>query len=453
MIYDWINNQLIPWIIINSSWYLFVVFIISFLESFAIVGLLVPGSVILSAIGVLIGADKLPLYSTLIFASLGAFVGDLVSFLLGYIYNDKIKIMWPFNIYPQIYSKGTFFIQKHGRKSIFLARFIGPIRPVVPLVAGILKMPLQRFLIVDLIAAFIWAPLYIFSGIIIAYLSSYIFNNNVESLAITLIIVLILAWGIFFITMRRFDAQVKRYIRSIKIHFKMALNEHNNMLLFIWSIISLAIFVALLSYIVINGQKNVLNTLFEREILSLFKPIPVILIKYITLLGDKFVIVPFFFAIFSFFIFQKKYILSLLWFMNGFFLGSMTWIIKRFIKIYRPELTNNNELFSYPSAHVVLFTGIIGYLIYIIRPKRKILTWGLFIMTSCILSLSRIYLEFHWVTDILGSLCLISIIAPIMISCTSPHVFFKKIEKNKSIVLISAIYMFLFFLQVFIIKL
>lgn len=146
-------------------------FIISAAESVAIIGTVVPGSVMMTAIGALAGAGVIPLWSTIIWAILGAIVGDGISYRIGYHFKGRMHDVWPFRTYPSLLESGEKFFHKHGGTSVFIGRFVGPVRALVPLVAGMLGMSPLRFYIANVISAIGWAPAYMFPGILLGAFS------------------------------------------------------------------------------------------------------------------------------------------------------------------------------------------------------------------------------------------------------------------------------------------
>src|SRR5579863_1927032 len=92
-------------------------FIISAAESVAIIGTIVPGSVMMTAIGALIGAGIIPFWSTLIWAILGAIAGDGISYWMGYHFKSRLNYIWPFKTHPSLLASGKIFFDKHGAKS------------------------------------------------------------------------------------------------------------------------------------------------------------------------------------------------------------------------------------------------------------------------------------------------------------------------------------------------
>lgn len=159
-------NAVFTWISANPAWGGVGVFLIAFFESLAMVGLILPGAAMMFGIGALVGTDVLPLGPTLLWAGLGAIAGDGVSFWLGRHYHMQLKTMWPLRKHPELIANATQFFYRHGGKSILFGRFIGPIRPVIPAVAGMLEMPTRRFLQFNVISGILWAPVYVLPGMI-----------------------------------------------------------------------------------------------------------------------------------------------------------------------------------------------------------------------------------------------------------------------------------------------
>src|SRR5699024_1299788 len=87
----------------------------------------------------------------------GAFIGDWLSYIFGYHYKDRIHQLWPFKQKPMLLNQGFYFFRKYGVTSVFIGRFFGPLRAVVPLIAGICRMDKRHFFIANILSAFIWA--------------------------------------------------------------------------------------------------------------------------------------------------------------------------------------------------------------------------------------------------------------------------------------------------------
>ena len=159
-----IVQEIVGFITEYSMWTLAIIFLVSFGESFAFVSFIFPGTAIMIAAGALIPSGIIPLWPVLVGAVAGATLGDFISYGIGYRFGPVLETHWPFVSHPQLLAKGHALFEKHGALSIFVGRFLGPVRAVVPLVAGSLQMPVERFLIANIVSAIIWAPALIFAG-------------------------------------------------------------------------------------------------------------------------------------------------------------------------------------------------------------------------------------------------------------------------------------------------
>lgn len=148
----------------HSGWAFPVMFLTSFGESFAFLSLLFPGTSILIVAGTLMSAGSLPYWPVVAGAVVGAVLGDSVSFWLGRRYGGAIGRIWPFTRNPDLLPNGIRFFARHGGKSVFIGRFFGPVRAVIPLAAGIMHMPRGRFWFANVTSAIVWAPMLLFVG-------------------------------------------------------------------------------------------------------------------------------------------------------------------------------------------------------------------------------------------------------------------------------------------------
>jgi membrane protein DedA with SNARE-associated domain len=152
------------WIIDNPNWAGMAVFTISMCESLAVIGLFIPGIIAMSIIGGLVSADILAIVPTLLWAIGGAIAGDGISYYIGHHFRDHLPLYWPFRRFPQWLERGKSFFIAHGSKSIVIGRFVGPVRPFIPVVAGMMGMKPRTFLMANIFSAIIWAPIYMLPG-------------------------------------------------------------------------------------------------------------------------------------------------------------------------------------------------------------------------------------------------------------------------------------------------
>ncbi|MGU3493575.1 DedA family protein [Xanthobacteraceae bacterium A53D] len=141
----------------HQQWAAPIVFALAFGESLAAVSLLIPATVLMLGIGALIEASNLAFFPIWLAASIGAILGDTVSYYIGYYFKDSAKHMWPLSRYPEMVRRGEQFFEKWGVWSVAIGRFFGPARAVVPLIAGIVVMRQIPFQVANIGSAFVWA--------------------------------------------------------------------------------------------------------------------------------------------------------------------------------------------------------------------------------------------------------------------------------------------------------
>lgn len=135
----------------------YVVFALAFGESLAVISLLVPATFILVGVGALIEAGGLAFLPVWAGAAAGAALGDALSYWVGFHFKDRTHRLWPFSRHPQMLERGARFFHRHGSWSVFIGRFFGPIRAVIPLVAGMFAMPQFIFQMANIASAMLWA--------------------------------------------------------------------------------------------------------------------------------------------------------------------------------------------------------------------------------------------------------------------------------------------------------
>ncbi len=160
---EWLT-ALTGWLAENPQWLGLSLFLVACLECLAVVGLLMPGTVLVFAIAVLAGSGVLSLGETLLLGYAGGLLGDLLSYGLGRRYHQNIRSMRGLRDHPEWLTRAELYFDRYGIASLLVGRFIGPLRPMLPLTAGMLDMPFGRFFLVSLIAAAGWAMAYLLPG-------------------------------------------------------------------------------------------------------------------------------------------------------------------------------------------------------------------------------------------------------------------------------------------------
>ena len=157
-------QTVLTWSSSSPYWLGAAIFITAFLECLALVGIILPGVVLMFGLAVIAGGSTLSLPTVLLLAWLGGLTGDFVSYALGYRFKDKVPQLPLLRTHPQWLANAHIHFERYGALSLLLGRFIGPLRPILPLLAGMLSMPLARFTGISLIAAAGWAIAYVMPG-------------------------------------------------------------------------------------------------------------------------------------------------------------------------------------------------------------------------------------------------------------------------------------------------
>ncbi|MDQ3159283.1 MAG: VTT domain-containing protein [bacterium] len=130
---------------------------IVFAESGLLIGFFLPGDTLLLAAGVLAAQGVLNLPILLIAVYAAAVLGDNVGYSIGRrsgsrIFKKKEGILF----HPEQIDRANRFYNKHGGKTIIMARFVPVVRTFAPIVAGVGKMDRQKFFLYNLVGAGLW---------------------------------------------------------------------------------------------------------------------------------------------------------------------------------------------------------------------------------------------------------------------------------------------------------
>lgn len=141
----------------HRAWAPLVILVLAFGESIAFVSLVLPFWGMLVAIGALLTGSAIEFILVWVAASIGAALGDWVSYWIGAHFKDRVAGMWPLSRYPDLLPKGEQFFARYGAWAIVLGRFSGPFRASIPIIAGATRMNAFLFQIANWSSAFIWA--------------------------------------------------------------------------------------------------------------------------------------------------------------------------------------------------------------------------------------------------------------------------------------------------------
>lgn len=144
---------------------LIAVALVAFLESLALVGLILPGTVMMAALGALIGSGEVNFWQAWLAGMIGCLLGDWISFWLGWRFKKPLH-RWSFmKKNKALLDKTEHALHQHSMFTILVGRFVGPTRPLVPMVAGMLDLPVAKFVLPNIIGCVFWPPFYFLPGI------------------------------------------------------------------------------------------------------------------------------------------------------------------------------------------------------------------------------------------------------------------------------------------------
>ena len=136
-------------------------FWLGFAESLIITSFFIPASAIFLAIAALHSAAGGEFIPMVIAGTAGAFLGDIASYWIGWKYKDRLRHHWPFNKHPDLLPKASAFFERWGTMGVVVGKFVGPMRPMIPLVGGAVAMPWLAFGISSAISSLIWSLVFL----------------------------------------------------------------------------------------------------------------------------------------------------------------------------------------------------------------------------------------------------------------------------------------------------
>lgn len=142
---------------------IFAILVVIFAESGLLIGFFLPGDSLLFTAGALFATGILPgnvpinIHWFVFFLFIAAVLGDTVGYWFGRKFGVKLFKKPDARIFKQAHIQtAQKFYEKHGGKTIIMARFVPIVRTFAPVVAGIGKMEYKKFLSFNLIGGFLW---------------------------------------------------------------------------------------------------------------------------------------------------------------------------------------------------------------------------------------------------------------------------------------------------------
>jgi len=177
-----------------GTWIYGILFLILFCETGLVVTPFLPGDSLLFVAGAIAGAGSMNVHLLVMLLLAAAVLGDSLNYAVGHYIGPKVFRFDDSWFFKKAYVERTHrFFERHGGKTIVLARFVPIIRTYAPFVAGIGAMDYRRFLLFNVAGAVLWVASLTYAGYFFGNLPAV--KNNL-SLVILGIIVLSISPGI-----------------------------------------------------------------------------------------------------------------------------------------------------------------------------------------------------------------------------------------------------------------
>ncbi|MCR8914814.1 phosphatase PAP2 family protein [Marinobacter panjinensis] len=424
---EWLQ-ALTAWLSANPGWLSVALFATAFLESLALAGILIPGVAIIFAVAALAGQVSIPILEVLFWAGTGAIAGDSISFALGRLFQGRLEKLWPLNHFPGFVAKGEAFFHLHGGKSVIIGRFVGPIRPIIPLIAGAFLMPWRRFLAFNLSSAIAWAPTYVLPG----YLVGSALASDFKPPAHFYPVIGVSAGILLVIYLLLFRFQLGLGHSSRLYHWIAGLMARYHSTYRFWRLYtskrpaqagefplpSLSLALGAGALFMILGQLATATQLFEPYnaltldwLEQLRNPLLDPVMVLITLLADPPILLAAA-ALAALALGVRGFYAAALHIVGAALLATvLVWALKYLSGIPRPDLVLGPPASgAFPSGHttgITVFSSLAAS--FVARESRHRWRWRYYLMFSIpivLVALSRLYLGVHWITDVVGGILL-----------------------------------------------
>lgn len=416
----WIESAT-AWISANPTAAGGLIFLVAFCDALVILGIVVPALPMLFAAGALVGLGHISGPYALACSTLGAFCGDALSYWIGRRWGPQLRQRWPFTRYPQWLDRGESMFRRHGIKSLVIARFVGAVRPFVPAIAGMLHMPLRRYVGPSLAACLAWSALFLAPGWALG--ASYDAVAAVaDRLALVLgglVLAVALVWATVLYTWRWFaahaDTLLARALRWTRKHprlgrYTAALIDPNrpespSLMVLAACLLGISwVWFTLLATLLATGGPLALDHSIHDLMWSLRNPLADRLMAGLASLGDAPVLGTAAAVALVYLLWRRRWMAASHWMAALVFGLVLTALLEAAIDMPRPPTAPAG--FGFPSVAVTMTTITFGFFAVLIArelPGRtRVWPYLLAGVATTVVGFARLYLGAHWPSDLIG---------------------------------------------------
>jgi membrane protein DedA with SNARE-associated domain/membrane-associated phospholipid phosphatase len=403
------------------------IFAASLLEAVAVIGTFIPGSSVVFVGGVLVGLKVLDPAWTTAAAVIGAILGDGVSYWLGRRYHDRIRTLGPFRRNPALFDRGQAYFAQNGGWSVFVGRFLGPLRAIVPVVAGMSDMPPTRFYIVNVLSALAWVVAHLAPGVLFG--ASLQLAGAISSRLVVLLILVVGAGWLLSRLVRLIHGRLQPVLvhgrDRIVMWARTGSSPAQRVVLALFdpqrpesaALLAAAVVLVASAWLFFGILEDVLSNdplvQVDRTVFAVLQSVRSgwadSLMVAATEVGSAAVALPVIVAVALLLAARRCWRTLAYWLAAMGFAQVLVWVLKLSIGRARPSaIYSGIEQFSFPSGHAASSIVLYGFLAFLLgRGQSARIKVGLSAAAASVIGLiafSRIYLGAHWFSDVLASL-------------------------------------------------
>ncbi len=367
-----------------SPWAYIVLALLAAAESAAFVGLAVPGETAMLLGGFLAFQGRVNLGVVMAAGAIGAVVGDSIGYEIGRVFGEPLKrSRLGRRVGQDRWAKGEAYLRAKGGRAVFLGRFVGVLRALVPALAGMSRMPYRTFLPWNAAGGLIWAPGFVLLGYLAG--GSYRQVERVAGRASLLLLALVVVVGAVALTAR----WVARHPDGLRAAVDRQLNRpwvvrlgmrYQRQLVFLaerlrpGGALGLSLTVSVLALV---GAGWAFGAVLQDVLAGAWRP---------------------------------------LWLLAGVYLGAwaLASIVEDLTHRARPsaaQAIGHWTGYAFPSGHTTKAAAVYGMLAALLASAiphwgRKVVVWTTAVLIAGLVGLAELYLGALWLTDVLGALTL-----------------------------------------------
>ena len=189
-------------------WAYVLVFIVIFCETGLVVTPILPGDSLLFALGAIASQGALNIEALCVLLCVAAILGDTVNYAIGHFIGPKVFHYEDSRFFKKEYLLKTHrFYEKHGGKTIVIARFMPIIRTFAPFVAGVGAMSYPKFILYNISGGIAWVCIFLLGGYFFGNIPAV--KNNFTVVIIAIVIVSVMPGFIEYWRQKRYNSDKK----------------------------------------------------------------------------------------------------------------------------------------------------------------------------------------------------------------------------------------------------